>query len=976
MLYIRVGLLFLLITTAWNTFSQELTISGTVTDAELAEPLIGVNIFDPNNRIKGTTTDFDGNYTLTVDKGSTIIFRYVGFRDTSLVVNASGKINIEMIAASMDLNTVVVSASRRKEKILDAPAAISIIDSRKIESKAAINTQDFLKDVSGVHIIKSGIQGGTPTVRGMGGYLTSNLMTLIDNRSAQVPNFRNNDFSLISTSVDDIERIEVLKGPASALYGPNTSEGVVHMITKSPIGHQQTKFTVGMGVRSAIDGPIAIANEEDPKYDAQDITERLIGSLAVRHAGLIHFQNKRLKAGYKLSSGFFRGLDWKYDDPNDPEKVVKYIPTANGIIPLKANGQPLSEAEMAAGQTGALVDNERNEVITKWNIDTRFDFRIGEELEIVTAAGFNISDGIMMTPIGAAQQIGWKYSYFQTRVLWRNFFVQGYGNFSNSGDSYYLPTGGRLIDRSRYYAFQAQHFWQPLQQLKFTYGLDAFFTRANTNYTLNGRFEDMDDVNELGVYLQGDYEIHPRLKILMASRIDYHNQSKTPVVSPRAAILYKPGTGHNLRVTFNRAFRNAGTSAYFVDVRQASFPTGIGIRALGTQSDGFQYSYAVNPNFENQLLPQFRSPFNGDEYAYLNVGDKSINNAGWQGILDAIVSELPKQLGFNGDLPPVFNDLVNDMIGALLPSDMSDVDQVVKDFNATYREFVESDWQNLQDISALKPVVTYSYEAGYKGLIANFLMLSVDFYKTDHKNFLAPVTFVTPGVLLDPEQVSAKVNPYLSAALNDPANEVYKTLLVTLLDRNRGLGGNFNGDPLDELLPFLEQAFNNLPIGTITPQQATGSEMLLVTRNIGDVSVYGLEGVVTAYITKQARIDAYYSWVDKDSIVVPGAQFGYVALNAPKHRFSIGGGYNFEKIGLNVGARFNWQAGFPVNSGNFVGHVPAYHEMDVDLSWTPPTYDKVNITLSVSNIYNNVHQHFIGSPEIGMLSVLKASYTL
>lgn len=971
-----IGLLALILLVYSTNFAQQVTIKGVVTDAITSEPLIGVNIFAEDNRMKGTITDFDGNYSIEIEKNSVLVFRYVGFDDTSFVATETKTVNIAMQTAAMDLNTVVVSASRRKEKILDAPAAISVISSKTLSSKASLSTQDYLKDVSGVHIIKSGIQGGTPTVRGLGGYYSSNLMTLIDNRSAQVPNFRTNTFSLISTTTDDIDRIEVLKGPASALYGPNTSEGVVHMITKSPIDHQQTKFSVGLGMRSKIDGPLTVSENDDPKYDSEDFTERLIGTIGFRHAGLFPTKRERIKAGYKISTGFFRGLDWKYNDPNDPDQVVKYIPTSDGVIPVHANGTPLTQEEMDRGQTGALVDNSRNEVITKWNVDARMDFRIRKELELVFAGGFNLSDGIDMTPIGGLQQVGWRYSYFQTRLLWKNFFVQGYGNISNSGDSYYLPTGGLLIDKSKYYGLQMQHFWEPLDQLKFTYGIDAFFTRANTDYTLNGRFEDVDNINEIGAYLQADYDIHPKLTVLAASRIDYHNQTKKPVVSPRAAILYKPGTGQNLRLTFNRAFRNAGTSAYFIDVRQAEFPTGIGIRALGTQADGFQYNYANNPYYEQQLLPQFRSPFSNDEYAYLNVGDKSINNAGWQGILDAVVSELPKQFGFNGALPAEISNLIEGMIVALMPSDMSDVDHVVKDFNGTLRQFEDSDWENLKDISELKPVITYSYEAGYKGLVAKMLMVSLDVYKTDHKNYIAPVTFVTPAVLLDPEQVLDKVAPYLADALSNPDNQVYKDLLNVLLDQNNNLGGNGNGNPLDELLPFLDQAFNSLPIGAITPTQAEGSEMLLVTRNIGDVSVYGLEAGVTAFLNKNVSINGFYSWVDKDSIAVPEAQFGFVALNAPKHRFSLGANYFFETIGLNVGARFNWQSSFPVNSGNFKGTVEAYHEMDLDISWTPPSFEQFNVTLSLSNVYNNVHQHFIGSPQIGMMSMVRASYTL
>jgi len=967
--------LILTLLTGQTLFAQSYDVRGKVVDKETGEALIGVNIFSEENRLRGTTTDFDGNYVMSVEAGIKLVFRYVGYLDTTFTINSSKELNVEMLTAAMDLNTVVISASRRKEKILDAPAAIEVIGAKKLEGKAAINAQDHLKNVSGVHIIKSGIQGGTPSVRGFGGYYTSYMMTLVDNRSAQVPNFRSNAFNLISTTVDDIDRIEVLKGPASALYGPNTSEGVVHMITKSPIDHQQTKFVAGIGVRTANKDTLKIVETDEPRFDSRDVAERLIGTVEFRHADTIHSKRPNLKTGYKISSAFFRGLDWKYNDPNDPATFVKYLPSSDGIIPLNGLGEPLTQEQIDAGEQGFVQENERDETINKFSIDTRLDFRIGEETELVFAGGFNLSNSIDMTPIGGLQQVGWRYSYFQTRILWKDFFIQGYANFSNSGKSFYLPTGGILIDRSKYYALQAQHSWEPVKQLKFVYGIDGFFTRANTDYTLNGRYEDVDAINETGAYIQGDYKIHPKLTFIAATRMDYHNQIRKLFFSPRAAFLYKPTAGQNIRLTFNRAFRTPGTSSYFIDVRQAELPTGIGIRALGTPNDGLQYSFDNNPFYENQLLPQFRTPFSADPYGYYNVGDESVNNAGWQGILDAIKSELPKQFGLTQSID-ILDEIVDEMIASLLPSEITDIDHVVKDLNSTTRTFENSDWTNLRDIEGLKQVTTYSYELGYKGLIANFLMLSVDFYKTDHKNYLAPITFVTPAVLLDADQVIDQIGPLLEANLNDPDNAIYNTLLLGLLDQNESLGGNNNGEVYDELGGFIHEAVSNLPIGTITPMQANGPEMMLVTRNIGDVSVYGLETGLTAYLSENIVINGYYSWVDKDSISVPGAQFGYVALNAPKHRFSFGGNYFIEKIGLNVGARFNWQAGFPVNSGNFAGRVPAYHEMDLDLSWSPPKNDHVSVTLSISNLYNNFHQHFIGSPEIGMMTMLKASYTL
>lgn len=87
------------------------------------------------------------------------------------------------------------------------------------------------------------------------------------------------------------------------------------------------------------------------------------------------------------------------------------------------------------------------------------------------------------------------------------------------------------------------------------YGFDAFFTRPNTDGTLNGKYEDSDAIDEYGVYLQGDYKLHPRFSVVVATRLDYNTAVKKLLFSPKVALVYKPGTGHNLRFTFNRAFK-------------------------------------------------------------------------------------------------------------------------------------------------------------------------------------------------------------------------------------------------------------------------------------------------------------------------------------------------------------------------------------------------------------------------------------
>ncbi|MCO5230892.1 MAG: TonB-dependent receptor [Chitinophagales bacterium] len=958
-----------IISKAQNSKQKDYTVKGYITDAENGDELIGVNVFVEGQKVKGTISDYNGFYSLSLNDSAVLVFKFLGYKDVVKMVNSDLEFNLKLEPEGIELNTVVVSASRKQEKILDAPSSISVINSEVISNKAGVSTLDYLKNVSGVHINKSGIQGGNPSVRGFNGYYSNDLMTLVDNRIASLPSLRLNAYSMIPTDNDDIARMEVLRGPASALYGPNTINGVVHIITKSPIDEQETKVTLSLGARSFIADTLISKNNPNPRFDNEELTSRAIYAISFRHADTIRTTRKRgVKMGYKISAKSFQGLDWKYSDPNEPINIVRYLPTADGPKYLNRDGSIDPKGK------GQEVPNRRNEEIKKYSADARMDFRFKKDVDFVLSGGFNDYSGVDMTPIGAMQNKHWKYYYTQARVTWKRLFAQAYMNGNNAGDTYYVPTGGIYIDKSKFYGTQIQHSTEIKKRLNLIYGADAFFYRPNTEYTLHGNYEDQDNITEVGTYLQATYNLHPRVQFLAASRMDYGTQLEKLTISPRAAFIYKPGTGQNLRFVFNKAYRTAGPSAYFADVSQATIPVDIPVRAWGTPNSGFQYSFENNPYYGGQNLPQFRSPYSEDRNAYYNVGDPNFNNIGWQGILSAIKQQFVTQFPNMPDLP-IIDEIIDKLIADLTPATIpSSVNQVVRDLNSTTKTFVESDWTNIRDIQGLKPMTAYNYEIGYKGIVAKMLSLSVDIYRTDFKNYVAPVTFVTPAVMFDSDALLNYVGPEISQRFNDKNNAIYKTLLTALLDKNSKFGGNSNGTGEDELLALFKTAVSNLPIGIITPKQSNGPEMLLVTRNIGDISLYGMDLGLTAFLSPDLNIQANYSFVNKDSIEVPGAQYGYVALNAPKHKVNAGVNYHIKKIGLNIGTRFQWMAGFPVNSGNFTGRVKPYHDIDLDLSWTPTFHDKLNITLSVQNLYKNEHQFFIGSPVIGSMAILRLGY--
>jgi outer membrane receptor for ferrienterochelin and colicins len=951
--------------------NKEFTVKGKIVDKKTKEPLIGVNIFVETDKLKGTVTDFDGNYELKANEGEVIVFTYLGLKEEKLTINESRSFDLEMEEEGNIMDEIVVSVGRKKEKALDAPASIVSVDAAAIKNKAGLGVTDYIKNSSGVQIMQTGVQGGQPSVRGFSGFFTSDVMSLTDNRVAKLPNTGLNMYQMMTTTDADIERIEILKGPAAALYGPNANQGVIHILTKSPLKYQEIKFWTTIGARVKIKDTLTDINRLNPKFDYDKFTERMLFSAGFYVGDTIHSKNPNVKMGIKVSGQLFTGHDWRYSDLFDPASVIKFKASGDTIYYERPDGS------YDPNGRGVAVENERDEKILNGQVDARYDIQIKEDFNIVLAGGVNVSNGIIPSPVGAMQNKNWTYSWAQARFTWKNLFVQAYMNGNNSRNTFFVPVGGRYVDKSHMYSVQAQHSSELFKKrVNLVYGFDAFFTRPNTDGTLNGKYEDSDAIDEYGVYLQGDYKLHPRFSVVVATRLDYNTAVKKLLFSPKVALVYKPGTGHNLRFTFNRAFKNPASAAYYVDVKQGEIPQGIQVRNIGTPNTGFNYSFNANPNYGGEVLPQYLSPY-GTSGQFHDVGDASFNATGWDGILTAIRGQfgLRADIEENSPILPIVNLVVNSIIPQTIPND---INQVVKNLN-TGKQLFESNndrWKKTQDISKLKATTTYTYELGYKGVIGKMFGLQVDVYRTDYKDYLAPVQLLTPAVMFDDAQLMDYLSPRIIQNYNN-LNPLVQLAMNAFLDQSAKFGGNNNGTASDEFVSLIRQAVQNLPIGVITPKEAGGPNMLLVTRNIGDVSVYGVDFNSNLYLPKGISLSANYSFVDKDSVVVDSAPLGYVALNSPKHRVNAGVNYTAEKIGLNVGVKFKWAAGYPVLSGNFIGRQAATHDMDLDISYTPKFMkDHYNITVSLSNLYNRKQQYFIGAPVMGLMGICKMTYTL
>ena len=521
---------------------------GVVRDVTSREALPGANIVAScDNEIRGAMSSLDGSYSVRNLPSVTCTIRvsYIGFDPSEKQVdlrNPPSRLDFTLSPGSIPLNPITVSASRRTERVIDAPAAVSTVERDEIGARPAMTPIDHPQGLPAVDIVRTGISGARWGVRGFNQLFSVRLMTLADRRIANLPGLRLNNPELVSISDDDLERIEVLEGPGSALYGPNAAGGVVHYVTRSPYDSKGTKVSVGLGERD----------------------QRLIG---FRHAGV---HNERL--GYRLSARMHTGTDWHFDDPNEPDSLTIGKDTPSGRKEL----------------TG-LVDNSRDYDTSRWNVDGRVDYKPTSQLTAIMSGGLVNSDQIALNASGAAQLEGWRAGYLQCRLYYRDWFAQVFVNKNDAGDSRILRTGNVIIDNSTQAVAQLQHSSTLAGgRQRLDYGIDLLRTEPDSDGTIYGRNEDDDRVDEAGAYVQSVTDITPRLRLLGAARIDHNSHPPDLVFSPRAALVYRPAASHTLRVTFNRAFETPPPAELFLDfIFVPATPTNpYATRVLGVPADG------------------------------------------------------------------------------------------------------------------------------------------------------------------------------------------------------------------------------------------------------------------------------------------------------------------------------------------------------------------------------------------------------
>lgn len=238
-----------------------------------------------------------------------LLLRHPGFATawSMLLLSQSTLANVDYFDLTLEqlLNAEVLSASKKSEPVADAPAAIYVVTSEDIQRSGVTNIPDALRMVPGMQVAQVDSNSWAISIRGFNSVFANKLLVLIDGRTVYNPVFGGVFWEANDLMLEDIERIEIIRGPGGTLWGANAVNGVINILTK------HTRDTQG-SVASALYG-----DEEQGTFNVrQGGTFGHAGSYRVYAKGFQRDSSQKPTGGdtYDEWDGFRTGFRADWDD--------------------------------------------------------------------------------------------------------------------------------------------------------------------------------------------------------------------------------------------------------------------------------------------------------------------------------------------------------------------------------------------------------------------------------------------------------------------------------------------------------------------------------------------------------------------------------------------------------------------------------------------------------------------------------------
>ncbi|HET6837813.1 MAG TPA: TonB-dependent receptor [Gemmatimonadales bacterium] len=543
------------------------TVTGTVTRSGEGSALASVSVTVQSTG-QSAVTGTDGRYTLRrVPEGpQTIVFRWLGYRPTEIQTSVQADQSVTVDAAlepiAIELTELVVSAaSRGPERIVEAPAAISVVEPQVLQNTTLTGQAPLaLQTVPGVDVVQSGVNDFNVNARGFNSTLNRRVLVLQDGRDLSIAFLGAQEWNGMVQPLEDLGRMEMVRGPGSALYGANAFSGVVNIITPDAREVAGTKLTLGGGELETFRGDL-------------------------RQAGV--FGGDRF--GYRINLGYNRSDTYTRSRTlaNGTSLQQEYADATDEPVGLTRELEPLN-GQTADPVTGVLT-GDRSPLENAYG-SARLDYYLNNGSVLSADGGAaQVQNEVFVTGIGRVQVVKAIKPYARVALAADRFNVFAFWNSRTSLDPQVaLSSGAPLEERSDVFHVEGQQNWNfQAERGRVVYGASYRNSQVNTSGTLMDPVNDDRSDDYYSAYGQVEYKVLPQLRVVGAARVDDGSLFDTQF-SPKGALVFTPSENHSFRFSVNRAFQTPNYSEFFLRAPAAAPTAGPaqvegGIEAYYTQ---------------------------------------------------------------------------------------------------------------------------------------------------------------------------------------------------------------------------------------------------------------------------------------------------------------------------------------------------------------------------------------------------------
>ena len=969
-------LAFMAVMLLGSVYSQS-QVSGSVSDNDNMTGIPGVNVVIEGTSV-GTVTDFDGNFVLNSNQAPpfNLVISYVGYSAQTVSVTSSGQdINVSL-SAGQNLEEVVISAGRREQKVLEAPASISVISARTIENSPAVtDPMRLLANIPGVQVQQQTANTLNVEMRAGSGVFGTSTFLVKDNRYMVTPSAGLFQSYQAGLSNLDLATVEIVRGPAGVLYGPGVTSGVVHFRTKSPIDYEGNSMSVWAGEMAAIGTEIRIAKANDDKT-----------------------------FGWKINAKVSTGDDFVYD--NEAAITAKTaMPFATQVRQPQVSNKMVDPVASLSGRvllnTADLdKDGDGNMLINDYSnmtFDAHLEWRPSDNTSYKVAGGLNNGRGAFFNSQGVGYTQGtsvWAQAQAQVGGFYAQAFLDSNNGGKDSEPTFLYATGLRTVAKRQAIQLQLQYSFDIpfLFDSEWTAGWDYNNTYSDSEYTLYGRNDDDDDYIINGFYGQGTLHMSDKVDLVVAGRYDSVNFISTGAFAPSATLVYKASPKSTWRVGYKKTLTANTALNQYIDFPVAALAPGILDVWLVGQNSNHTFGDPASQMIELAGLGLSIPATSAGGGLPLAIPYGAVAGASLAGLYAAAPTLQPL-------LAPFFATYQGPSggTGTLSP----------------YNLFNGLPMPSSDDTYGARFGSVSNFELGWTGVIGDRLKLSADIYTYENKGFTyfqaIGQTFALVGSDIPNDlaaAVMADVTPYATAVLTQVTTAAYQGLAAAygypfsvvasgalaaagipslansiagaVAQTVGGVGGAFTlgGQGFVGQLGPLFAALGTVESSAV-PANDGVTHIPAGYRTYGDAirSHWGGDVSMDYFVNSDVRLWANASWLSQNEWT-PGEDDDddlpyYSSLNAPKFKWRLGMDYA-PPSGFNMAVSFMHDDKFHSEQGFFTGMVETKNLIDLNLGYKFSS--NMRFDISAQNLTNNPYSAFPNMPLIKRRVIGKVTF--